>query len=123
MNKINQTKEDQLWTIIDKEKRRDKQLKMISWLSWGMTLLILLVFTYITMNGFARTLSLFNKGVIAYREVLSTLIPFLATIGSFSTIIAILVTVGRFMRLRTTNLLEVQQRLTNLEQLIRSKED
>ena len=122
MDKV-ETRNDQVWDMIKKEKQRDKSLKVISWVSWGMTLVVLSIFMIFTVTEFSRTMELYRSGFVPYGHVLDTLIPMLVILGSLSLLVAILVTIGRFMRLRTTNLLEVQQRLTHLENLMTSKQN
>lgn len=123
MDEINQTTNDQVWNMINKEKQRDKRLKIISWVSWGMVLLVLLIFMLLTFMDFSKTMNQYHSGVIPYERVLATFVPLLIILGSLSLIVAVVVTIGRFMRLRTTNLLEIQQRLTHLEELVTSKKD
>jgi len=113
---------DQVWNMINKEKQKDKFLKVVNWVAWGMTLLVLIIFGVYTWMDFSRALSLYNSRVVSYDSVIQTTVPFLITLGSISLLLAILATVGRFLRLRTTSLLEIQQRLAGLEQLVTGKD-
>ncbi|MCE7991597.1 MAG: hypothetical protein HEP71_06440 [Roseivirga sp.] len=118
MNDTNDKQTDQVWDLIDREKKRDKMIRRISRVAWGATLVMLLVFLTFTLIDLSRQMDLYSKGIIPYASVLNAVVPFAVILGSLSLIIAILSTVGVFLRLRTTSLLEVQQRLANLEQMV-----
>lgn len=118
MNKMDEKHADQVWTLIDREKKRDVMIKRISRVAWGATLVMLLVFLTFTLIDLSRQMDLYRSGIISQASVMSSVVPFAVILGSLSLIIAILSTVGVFLRLRTTSLLEVQQRLANLEQMI-----
>lgn len=118
MNDMNQNQGDQVWSLIEREKKRDRMIRRISRIAWGSTLVMLLVFLSFTVIDLSRQIELYSKGVIPYASVLNAVVPFAVILGSLSLIIAILSTVGVFLRLRTTSLMEVQQRLANLEQMI-----
>ncbi|GAB5527128.1 MAG: hypothetical protein Roseis2KO_50000 [Roseivirga sp.] len=118
MNDVNQNQRDQVWSLIEKEKKRDRMIRRISRVAWGCTLVMLLVFLTFTVIDLSRQMDLYSKGVIPYASVLNAVVPFAVILGSLSLIIAILSTVGVFLRLRTTSLMEVQQRLANLEQMV-----
>ncbi len=114
---------DAVWKMIDREKRKDKSLSRISTVAWAITLLVVCAFMVLTFMDFSHHMNLYNKGVTTYQSVISTFVPFLIILGVFSLIVAIVMTIGRFMRLRTANLLEIQQRLTLLEQSLTKDED
>lgn len=118
MNDMNQNQSDQVWSLIEREKKRDRMIRRISRVAWGSTLVMLLVFLSFTVIDLSRQMELYSKGVIPYASVLNSVVPFAVILGSLSLIIAILSTVGVFLRLRTTSLMEVQQRLANLEQMV-----
>lgn len=118
MSQMNETNGDQIWSLIEMEKKRDKMIRRISRVAWGFTFVMLLVFLTFTLIDLSRQMDLYSKGVIPYASVLNAVVPFAVILGSLSLIIAILSTVGVFLRLRTTSLLEVQQRLANLEQMV-----
>lgn len=110
--------EDALWALIEKENKKDRIIKRISKAGWTVTLLVLLLFLVFTVMEFIHTYKLYISGRVLYQNVIDTLIPFLIILGTIGLIVAILGTVGMFLRLRTTSLLEVQQRLTNLEKML-----
>ncbi len=118
MNQINENPNDQVWSLIDREKKRDRAIRRISRVAWGATLVMLLVFLTFTVIDLSHQVDLYRKGLIPYANVLNSVVPFAVILGSLSLIIAILSTVGVFLRLRTTSLMEVQQRLANLEQMV-----
>lgn len=108
-------KNDEVWNMIEKEKRKDKSLTIVSRAGWITTLLVVCAFMVLTFMDFSQQMNLYKKGVTSYESVISTLVPFLFILGVFSLIVAIVMTIGRFMRLRTANLLEIQQRLSIIE--------
>lgn len=118
MNEINKGAGDQVWNMIDKEKSKDKSIRIINRVSWGVTLLVLLIFLVFTIMDFTKHIELYQQGVVSYPMVIKTLVPFLIILGSLSLVVAIISTLGTFLRLRTTSLLEIQQRLGNLEEMI-----
>jgi uncharacterized membrane protein (DUF485 family) len=118
MNQNNENSNAQVWSLIEKEKKRDRVIRRISRVAWGGTLIMLLVFLAFTLYDLSHHVSLYRLGLIPYERVLNTVVPFAIILGSLSLVVAILSTVGVFLRLRTTSLMEVQQRLVNLEQMI-----
>ena len=120
MNTAENKSTEQVWDMIDREKARDRMIRRVSRVAWGVTMGVLLVFLVFTIIDITHTLQLYKSGVVASQAIWRTLVPFAIILGSVSLIIAILATIGVFLRLRTTSLLEVQQRLANLEQLITS---
>lgn len=122
MNEIKKSN-DAVWNMIEREKRKDKSLSIVSAVAWVTTLLVVCAFMVLTFMDFSHHMDLYKKGVTSYDSVVSTLVPFLIILGVFSLIVAIVMTIGRFMRLRTANLLEIQQRLTLLEQSLTKEED
>ncbi|MBO3698628.1 hypothetical protein [Roseivirga sp. E12] len=114
---------DAVWKMIEREKRKDKSLTTISTVAWIVTLLVVCAFMVLTFMDFSQQMNLYKKGVTSYESVISTLVPFLIILGIFSLIVAIVMTIGRFMRLRTANLLEIQQRLTLLEQSLPNEDN
>lgn len=121
MNNIDETTQDPVWAMIEKEKRRDLLIKRISRVAWGSTLLVLSIYLILTLQEYHKMLGLYRAGVVPYESLSQTFIPFLVVFGCLSLIVAILATVGMFLRLRTTSLLEIQQRLANLENMITSE--
>lgn len=112
---------EQVWDLIDREKKRDKMIRRVSRIAWGTTLVILLVFLVFTIKDVTTTFRLYKSQIVAAKQVWKALVPFAIVLGSVSLIVGVLSTIGVFLRLRTTSLLEVQQRLANLEQLITSE--
>lgn len=110
--------EDAFWALIEKENKKDRIIKRISKAGWTVTLLVLLLFLVFTVIEFIHAYKMYVSGRVLYQNVVDTLIPFLITLGTIGLIVAILGTIGMFLRLRTTSLLEVQQRLTNLEKVL-----
>lgn len=109
--------------MIDQEKKKDRTLKSIGNAAWGVTVFVLVIFLLLTVVDFNQAMGQYQNGAIPYENVVVTIVPFLIILGCLSLVVAILMTVGRFMRLRTTNLLEIQQRLANLEEMVTTEKD
>lgn len=118
MKNQNKNQEDAIWGLIEKENKRDRIIKRISKGGWFVTLLVLFLFLVFTVIEFLHTYEMYVSGFVAFQNVIDTLIPFLVILGIIALIVAILATIGMFLRLRTSNLLEIQQRLTNLEGML-----
>lgn len=121
MNTNNELHNDPVWEMIDREKKRDRMIRRISRTAWVTTIVMLLIFTGVTFFRLSKVYGLYQNGLVSFDSVTSSVVPFAIIVGSLSLIIAILSTVGVFLRLRTTSLLEIQQRLANLEQLVTDK--
>lgn len=107
-----------IFSLIEKEKKRDIIIKRISNVAWGLTLLVLFLFLIFTVVEFLNVYKRYLDGFVQSQQVIDTLTPFMLTFGTITLIVAILTTIGMFLRLRTTNLLEIQQRLTSLEGML-----
>lgn len=118
MKKNDNAAQDMIWTMIEKEKKRDKLVKLISLIAWVVTLVVMVVFLIFTIREMSKTLTLYNMGMVDSQSIIEIVTPPLLVLGGISLVIAILATVGVFLRLRTTSLLEIQQRLANLENMV-----
>lgn len=121
MKEINETTNNTVWSMIEKEKKRDLLIKRVSRVAWGLTIAVLSTYLIMTIQEYIQVLALVGEGVVSPTALKQTFIPFLIVFGCLSLIVAILATVGMFLRLRTTSLLEIQQRLANLENMIASE--
>lgn len=118
MNNISTNSGDQIWEQIEKEKKRDQFIRRISRISWGVTLgaLVIVLITFgVELSDY---IGYYKKGVVASVDVWNVVFKMVKLVGIFGFIIAIISTVGVFLRLRTTSLMEIQQRLANLEQMV-----
>ena len=121
MNTNYESNNDPVWQMIDREKKKDKVIRRISRVAWGTTLILLLIFFGFTLYNLDIVHGRYERGMVPWSAVVSSVVPFAIILGSLSLIIAILSTIGMFLRLRTTSLLEIQQRLANLEQMVTNK--
>lgn len=121
MNEVNETTKDPVWAMIEREKKRDRFIKIVNRGAWSVTLIVLSIFLIFTVRDYLQMQELYNKGVVSQESVMDTVVPFLVILGSLSLIVGILATIGTFLRLRTTSMLEIQQRLANLEQIVTSE--
>ena len=117
---FHEQKED-VWTLIEAEKRRDRTIRRISIIAWSVTFLVLLVFAAITGAEVIRTLELVQVGAMGREAVFAMLMPLIKVVGAVSLLIAVLSTVGMFLRLRTASLSEIQLRLAALEEMLLSR--
>ncbi len=120
MKNDNTIEKAQVWAMIDKEKKRDRKIKLISTIAWSITLAVLLIYLVFTSIDLAHALKVYHKGAVPFKFVLESIVPFLLITGGLGLIVAVLSTIGMFLRMRTTSLLEIQQRLANLEAMITS---
>ncbi len=118
MTKTNQKPNEAIWELIDREKKKDAFVKRVSRVAWIGTVVMLLVFLSFTLIDLSRMVRLYNRGAVAFESVIETIVPFAVILGSLFLIIAILATIGMFLRMRTTSLLEIQQRLASLEEVV-----
>ena len=121
MNEANINPKEQIWAQIDKEKKRDRFVRRVSRVSWGVTLVALVAVLYTFGIELSNNLDLYNRKAVPASNVWDVVYKMVKLIGIFGFIIAIISTVGVFLRLRTTSLLEIQQRLANLEQMVTSE--
>ena len=112
------TQRDQTWLRIEEENRRDLVVRRISFIAWGVTFFVLLVFTALVAVEFVHTLELQRVGVASRETVIVTIMPLLTVFGVVSLLVAIVSTIGVFLRLRTASLNEIQLRLAALEEII-----
>lgn len=109
---------DDVWKMIDADKRRDRFVRRVSIGAWSVTLVVLMVFAGIVGGQVADTMRRVDVGVAPSGAVWEALLPLVAVVGAISLIVAVLATVGIFLRLRTASLNEIQLRLATLEQLV-----
>ncbi len=118
---MNERTDDAVWQMIEKEKKKDLFIKRISKIAWAVTLIMLGVLLIFWGMELSRTLGLYKAGAVSYATVTAVMYTMVRVIGIFAFIIAIISTIGVFIRIRTTSLMEIQQRLANLEQMIINK--
>lgn len=122
MKKIKESGKDKVWTMIAREKKIDSINKLISIVAWTITLLVVSTYFIFTVIDFSKALKLYHSGAVPSKYVSESIIPFLIVLGGLSFLVAILTTVRMFLRLRTSSLLEIQQRLANLEEIITTEQ-
>ena len=121
MNTFDQQQKEDVWAKIEAEKRRDRLVRRISVIAWGITLVALIIFTAMVGGQVWRVIELYQVGVANSKAMYDAVMPLVAVLGSVSLLIAILSTVGVFLRIRTASLGEIQLRLAALEELILSQ--
>ena len=113
-----QSNQEDAWTLIEAEKRRDRVVRRISIVAWTVTFAILVIFTAMIGVEVSQTLDRLQVGSVGPDAVISALMPLVAVVGTVSLLIAVLSTVGVFLRLRTASLSEIQVRLAALEEML-----
>lgn len=106
------------WSLVEKEKRRDRFIRRISIAAWTVVFLIVLLLAVLTGAQVADMLKVFAGGGAPWTAVFWSAMPLLIVLGTISLLIATLSTVGIFLRLRTASLTEIQLRLAALEEML-----
>ena len=114
---------ERVWSVIEREKRRDKLVRRVSVTAWSVTGGAVLAFGAVSAVEVWHMVQLVGEGVAPWSVVFQRAIPFVAVIGALSLLIAVLSSVGVFLRLRTASLSEIQLRLAGLEEMIASHLD
>lgn len=107
------------WSVIEREKRRDRFVRRLSIAAWATTFVVLLIFAAIMVERIALIRRQVVTGFALPQTMYDAALPLVAVVGVLSLLIATLATVGIFLRLRTASLAEIQLRLANLEDMMR----
>src|SRR4026207_2473677 len=99
------------WTMIEKEKRRDRFVKRVAVAAWTVTFLIVVLVGIAVGVQLAQFLGGAVRGEVPWSLVFGTAMPLISVLWVVSLLIAALSTVGVFLRLRTASLAEIQLRL------------
>ena len=111
---------ERVWSVIEREKRRDKLVRRVSVTAWSVTGGAVLAFGGVTAVEVWRYVQHAMEGAVGWWHVFERTIPFVAVVGVLALLIAVLSTVGIFLRLRTASLSEIQMRLAGLEEMVAS---
>ena len=114
---------ERVWSVIEREKRRDKLVRRVSVAAWSVTGGAVLAYGGTTAVQVWQMVKLAMEGIAPWSEVYALTIPFVSVVGLLALLIAVLSTVGIFLRLRTASLSEIQMRLAGLEEMIASHLD
>ena len=109
-----------VWSVIEREKRRDALVRKVSIASWSVTAGAVLAFGAVTAADVWQLVRYVLEDAAPLSIVFERLMPFVAVIGTLSMLIAVLSTIGVFLRLRTASLSEIQLRLAGLEEMVAS---
>jgi hypothetical protein len=107
------------WSVIDREKRRDRFVRRLGIAAWVTTFVVLLIFAAIMVERIVLIRRQVVTGFALPQTMYDAALPLVAVVGVLSLLIATLATVGVFLRLRTASLAEIQLRLANLEDMMR----
>jgi uncharacterized membrane protein len=111
---------ERVWTVIEREKRRDRLVRRVSIAAWSVTGGTVLIFGAMKAWEVWRLLQLVGEDVAPMAVVVDRVMPVVAVIGVLGLLVAILSTVGIFLRLRTASLSEIRLRLAALEEMVAS---
>ena len=114
---------ERVWSVIEREKRRDKLVRRVSVAAWSVTGVAVMVFGAVTAVEVWAIARHAMVGAAPWGVVFRSTIPFVGVVGTLSLLIAVISTVGIFLRLRTASLSEIQMRLAGLEEMIASHLD
>lgn len=106
------------WAAIEKERRRDRRLRLLSAIAWTVTFVVVLIYAAITAANIAHAMRMVAVGATMQSAVYEAAVPLILVVGILSVLIATLTTVGVFLRLRTASLTEIQLRLAALEEML-----
>ena len=118
---VSKPSSEQVWAMIDQEKRRDRFVRRVSYTAWTLTFVIVLLFKVAIGLQVAEMARGYLQGAVPLMAVIGVSIPAFVVLGFLSLLIATLSTVGIFLRLRTASLTEIQLRLAALEEMIASQ--
>jgi hypothetical protein len=109
---------ERVWSVIEREKARDRLVRRISVAAWSVTGAAVLFFGAVTVAEVWRLARHAAAGVLIWSAVFERAIPLVAVIGALGLLVGVLSTVGIFLRLRTASLSEIQMRLASLEEMV-----
>jgi hypothetical protein len=118
MTDSTRTASERAWAAIEEEKRRDASIRRIGKIAWGVTLLVIVIYAFITGASVWQFLRLMNVGAMSWPAVLAAITPFVQIVLALCVLVATLSTIAVFLRLRTASLSEIQVRLAALEEML-----
>ena len=116
-----QSRSDAVWSAIDQNKRTDRFIRRVSIAAWSVTLAAVLGYAVIVAFQVSHMVKLLGVGAVGGLAVGATITPIVVVVGLLALLIAVLATIGSFVRMRTTNLAEIQLRLAALEDLLTTR--
>lgn len=114
---------DEAWEFVEREKRIDRFIRRVSLGAWGVTVVIVLTFAFMTALQVVEMIQAARLENLPWAVVVGSAIPLFVVLGGLAVLIATLSTVAMFLRLRTSSLAEIQLRLAALEDMLTSQPD
>lgn len=112
----------ELWGWVEKEKRSDRTIRLISRIAWAVCLVAVVLYgvaVSLRVVGMFEQLNFQDAPRTAYFIVaFDTLLPLIWVLGVFSLLVAVLTTIATFLRFRTASLAEIQARLAAMESIL-----
>jgi len=118
MNHSRDAERGEISAIIDGEKKRDRLVRRVCFIAWGVTLTVMLVFAGIVGAEVAQTIKYARAGLANTYSVFTAAIPLLGVVGATSLLLALVSTAAVFLRFRTASLADIQLRLAALEAVL-----
>jgi len=109
---------ERVWSVIEREKRRDKLVRRVSISAWSVTGVTVLLFGAVTGLEVWEVARHAMAGTLLWSTVFERALPVVVVVGLLGLLVAVLSTVGIFLRLRTASLSEIQLRLASLEEMV-----
>ena len=105
-------------TLIERDKRIDRFIRRVSIGAWSVTVLVVLLLAVMTGIQVAQFLPGASAGELPWMVIVGLSMPLIIVLGCLAVLIATLSTIAIFLRLRTSSLAEIQQRLAALEEML-----
>lgn len=127
MKTQNDSTKKEIWSRIESEKQKDKNVQRITMIAWGVTILAVIAYAVIIFYRIdfimENTREGFTHNPMHPNSPISLTMPLVTVIGGLALLVAVLSTIGMFLRMRTSGLQEIQMRLAALEELIISERE
>lgn len=115
------SRSDAVWSTIEQNKRTDRFIRRVGIAAWSATLIAVLGYAIIVGFQVSAMIKLMAVGGARGIAVGAAITPIVVVVGLLALLIAVLATIGSFVRMRTTNLAEIQLRLAALEELLTAR--
>jgi hypothetical protein len=117
------TAADRTLALIENEKRRDRFIRWVSIIAWAATFSIVLIVAGMTAASVIEMRKLQLVGAVTWQAVMGAALPLIDVLWKLGLLVASLSTMAIFLRLRTSSLVEIQLRLSALEEMLASRSE
>lgn len=109
---------EQVWKLLEAEKKRDRLLQRIGAAGWILTLVALLFTALGIATNVWWAMQAYQAGQVGVSVIFREAMPLVWAVGGVSLLVAVLATIGTFLRLRAASLDEIRVRLSALEGML-----